>query len=329
MRSLDNIVHNSVKKHRHSYRIIIARKNWFEIMIKKMKIALYCSIGALVIGGGIGTGIVLNQLFTFNEVDYSGLDIASNEENVSVIMKKYRSQKSQDFASCSSFKTYEKVLISEDLISEHDKVQVIGVGDVTVVMGIKQSVRSASFKVGNEYLMENISSSQFVSLAKRFIQKDDTVSIFQGDLVNNEKANWNDTPVSSSSVSEHEEVWGKQLSKANIYIISSKTVLDSNEEKEGDNTRITLTLDPVRSVLRYIKQMVKVSDLDTPPVFKEVKLSYLISNDMKIVTREIYEVYDVTSFGVVSKDSKGYLKETFNYDGDFTIPTFKEDINYK
>ena len=75
--------------------------------------------------------------------------------------------------------------------------------------------------------------------------------------------------------------------------------------------------------------MVNVSDLATPPVFHEVKITYLIDQQMNLLERNINEVYDVSSFGVVSKNTNGLLTETISYDGDYSFPSLTESFSYK
>lgn len=300
-------------------------------MNKKLKVIVSTAAGVILIGGGIPLGIFLSDLFTFNGIDYSGLDASANEDNASALYKKYESEKGKSATELS--KTYsgtELVMIAENNISKHESAQTVGVGIVNAAMGVKQSVYSAVIKSGNDYFMENLSKSSFVQVAKRFYQSGskDEVNTYQGELVDEKHANWKTSPIETLTKAEHDEKWGKDLSRSSIYIISSKTVLSNKVESDGNNLKISLSLDPVYSVIRYVKQMVNVSDLAQPPVFHSVDITYTIDQDMKLLSREINEVYDVASFGVVSKNTKGYLLETIYYDGSYKIPSLNENFTY-
>ena len=74
--------------------------------------------------------------------------------------------------------------------------------------------------------------------------------------------------------------------------------------------------------------MVNVSDLAQPPAFHSVDITYTIDQRMNLLERDINEVYDVTSFGVVSKNTTGHLVETLYYDGDYQFPSLSENFDY-
>ena len=300
-------------------------------MNKKLKIIISVASGLLLIGGGIPLGIFLSDLFTFKGVDYSSLDANANEDNMNALFTRYEADKAKSASELSSsYSPSQLVMIAENNISKHEHVQTVGIGLVNAAMGVKQSIYSSVVRQGDNYFMENLSKSSFVSVAKRFYQSNtnDEIKTFAGTLIDEKKATWEKEAISSLTLKEHEEAWGKDLSRSSIYIVSSKTVLSETIENVEGNIKVSLSLDPLNSVIRYVKQMVKVSDLSAPPAFHSVDIAYTISQDMKLLSREINEVYDVTSFGVVSKNTKGHLVESIYYDNEFAIPSLDEHFIY-
>ena len=298
-------------------------------MNKKLSIILSTIAGAVLIGGGIPLGLFLSDLLTFDGVDYSGLDAGANEDDASALYRRFEADKSKSASELS--KTYsgaELVMIAENNISNHEYVQTIGVGLVNAAMGVKQSVRSASIKNGDSYFLENLSKSSFVACAKRFYQKDDEVKTYNGEVIDEVSANWQVDSLETLTKAEHDNKWGKDLSRSSIYIVSTKTVLNETIEQDGSNLMISLSLDPLTSVIRYVKQMVNVSDLAQPPVFHEVNITYTLDQNMNLLSRDINEVYDVSSFGVVSKNTSGHLLEKIYYDSSYEIPELNEHLTY-
>ena len=135
-------------------------------------------------------------------------------------------------------------------------------------------------------------------------------------LDTNDYATWNHEPYESLNLEQFEEKWGRNLSRSSIFIISSKTVLadQCSATKVGDEIHVSLELHPITSVLRYVKQMVATSDLDAAPNFHKMHIDMVLDEDLNLLSTKTNEVYDVKSFGITAKNSKGYLQETLIYD---------------
>lgn len=298
-------------------------------MNKKTSVIISTVVGAVLIGGGIPLGIFLSDLFSFNGVDYSNLDASANEDNATALIRRYEADKSKSATELSAtYSGAELVMIAENNVGEHENTQTVGIGLVNAAMGVKQSIYSSTVKKGDTYFMENLSKSSFVACAKRFYQAEDEVKTYTGTIIDEKSATWNDSADTELSTKDHDEKWGKDLSRSSIYIVSSKTVLSEEVTQDGDNLKIHLSLDPLNSVIRYVKQMVNVSDLAQPPAFHSVDITYTIDQRMNLLERDINEVYDVTSFGVVSKNTTGHLVETLYYDGDYQFPSLSENFDY-
>ena len=298
-------------------------------MNKKTSVIISTLVGAVLIGGGIPLGIFLSDLFSFNGVDYSSLDASANEGDAAALIRRYEADKSKSATELSAtYSGTELVMIAENNVGEHENTQTIGIGLVNAAMGVKQSIYSSTVKKGDTYFMENLSKSSFVACAKRFYQENDEVKTYTGEIIDEKSATWNETEDSTLTTAEHDAKWGKDLSRSSIYIVSTKTVLSEEVSEEDGNLKVHLSLDPLNSVIRYVKQMVNVSDLSAPPAFHTVDIVYTIDQQMNLLSRDINEVYDVTSFGVVSKNTSGHLVETLYYDGDYQFPSINEHFDY-
>lgn len=296
--------------------------------LSKKRKAIYTGIGAGLITGGIFLGIFLANLFTFNEMDYSGMDPVKMEDDYTAVIKRFHDSPTTDLnALKNSYKADELLAIARNKTESSEKLTVYGVGGVNA-MGVTQDVRSALYKINDEYFSESLSKG-LVSVSKRIYQTGDTGICYKGKLNDDGKTSvFETTPLREyASKKEIEEHWGRSLDRTNIYILSSKTITSSEVSVVDGNLQISVTLDPVKSILRYIKQMVTVSDLAKPPVFKEVKNVYTINADMQFLKKRVDEIYDVASFGVTSHDTKGWVEESFDYDCKH-IPTINENCAY-
>ena len=99
-------------------------------------------------------------------------------------------------------------------------------------------------------------------------------------------------------------------------------------KKEGNDIILSLELDPLTSVLRYVKNMKAMSDLDDYPVFHKMHVDMKLDSELNIKWVKSDEVYDVKSFGVTSKNTSGSTEETFSYDQKEEIPDLNTDCVY-
>lgn len=294
------------------------------------KVAAHIALAALVVAAAIPTGLYLANTFSMNKINYSAYSVEAYEDNNERLFARYEKEKSKTLTELiNSYKPYELVAIAENNVTKHKHSITVGKGEVIAALGVKQTINAVTIVNDNNYFTENLSKSKFVSVAKRFYQKEGQVSTYIGKLTNETCAEWEQTANETLSLEDHEEKWGKTLERPSIYIVSSKTILSSTLVEDDENIKITLTLDPHTSVIRYVKQMMEISNLAKPPYFHNVEITYTINNKMDLLSREIYELYDVSSFGVVSKNTKGYLLETLQYDEKAIIPTLTEHYSYE
>jgi len=130
------------------------------------------------------------------------------------------------------------------------------------------------------------------------------------------------------TVEEYEETWGKNLSQPVIYIISSKTTLDTSFIKTSDNGyTISLDLDPLTSVIRYSKQMIQMSSLSNAPEFTKVHVEFEVDKELNLLEMNVTEAYYVWVVG------KNFTEATLNekytiLDSAPEIPTIDEKVYF-
>ena len=299
-------------------------------VIKKKSVIIYSIVGALLIGGGIGTGILMYQFFGFNGTDYSSIDQNSLEMNMEELTKRYnKANVSNVNDAVNKFTIPELANIAIHNSESHDSMSIIATGEVTATMNVKQSIRSYQIKKDNHYFLEQISHSSFVELAWRMYGDDTNTTTNKGSYVGIEEGNFSNPTSTSYENKDYEEKWGKKMSSSMIYIISNKTVLDTSTYTiNGETLKLSLDLHPIYSVMRYVKQMVMTSDLGREPSFHEVHLDLEIDKDMNLSKVDIKEVYDVQSFGVTSKNTVGELHEVRYYDLNEDIPELTQKLSY-
>lgn len=272
--------------------------------------SLFTSVGALssVAGMGVATGLVLNYYLNYEYRDYGAYKIADYEEDINVTLNKYNRTSKANYLT--ALEPYELANIARYKVEQHQYVKSIGLGSVKASV-VTQTINSYYQKSQDTYFFENISLG-FTNIFKRFYQKGDMVDQHRG----SDFATWNHEPFESLNLEQFEEKWGRNLSRSSIFIISSKTVLadQCSATKVGDEIHVSLELHPITSVLRYVKQMVATSDLDAAPNFHKMHIDMVLDEDLNLLSTKTNEVYDVKSFGITAKNSKGYLQETLIYD---------------
>ena len=279
------------------------------------------------VGSGIGAYALYDSFFSFSAVNYDEFSIEDYEDDQNDLMMRYAKSSNGDYSKI--FKSYELVNIAMNKCASENNCYVVGKGLVTATMNVKQTIRSTYIKNGDSYFFENISASSFVKVDKRFYQWKDSVDIYVGDHIDENSANWPENPTKTSTLEEFENDYGRNLTRGSIFIISSKTVIEEgcSVNKVGDEYHVSLSLDPITSVLRYVKQMKSTSDLADYPAFHSVRIDYVLDKDLRLISDKTDELYDVKSFGVTSKNTKGALEQKYYYDYK-EIPSLETNCNY-
>ena len=280
-------------------------------------------ITVLSIGCGIGAGLYLGQEFITPQTDYSSFNEIELEDDNDALYNRYLSTNPNSYLS--TFKSYELVNISLKKLSKEVSFRSTDIGSV-VAAGVTQTIYGTSIKENDSYFNESISSSSLVKVAKRFYQVDDEVTIYNGGVISSTIASWDSTSLEEMTTEEFENTWGKTLDRSSIYIVSSKTVLDEGKvENDGTNYKVTLNLDPIKSVIRYVRQMTMMSDLSRSPDFTSVQITYTLDQNLRLLNCDIYESYEVWKFG--KHMSNSHLTTTYYYQGS-SIPDLNTNCQY-
>lgn len=279
-------------------------------------------------GAGIATGIILHNFLSYEAVDYTALAIEDYEDDLDKLITKYNKTDSSKYFT--TFQPYEMAAIGRYKVTQHNYVKSISIGEVHAAMGVKQSIRGYYLKDESDYFFESISKSKIVGVNKRFYQDKEKVDIYNGKGSEVDKATWSIEDKETQTIPEYEEKWGRDLTRCSNFIISSKTTLmdQTSMKKEGNDIVLSLELDPLTSVLRYVKNMKAMSDLDDYPVFHKMHVDMKLDSELNIKWVKSDEVYDVKSFGVTSKNTSGSTEETFSYDQKEEIPDLNTDCVY-
>ncbi len=293
---------------------------------KTMIITLSGVLGFLVIGTGLG--IFLGSYFSPKGMDYSNYSENEYEDDVEAIYAEYLSDTTEDYLSYSPsdlaniaiFKFTSNPYTSTYLKSD------------AKALGVTQKTYTHTIKNDETYFSESLSYSTFVKIAKRFYEEDETIDIHVGSLKNSNEGlsgEYSSTPDESLTLEEYEEAWGLTLHDPLSYIISSKTTLDtSSVTKEGDNYLITLDLDPTTSVLKYVKQIMKMSELSDSPEFENVHLELTLDLELNLKSTYIKEDYYVWIVGKNYTDVTSIATHEV-FDVEQYVPSVNETITYE
>ena len=194
------------------------------------------------------------------------------------------------------------------------------------VGGLKQNILAYQLKNIDQYFYESISKG-LISVAKRFYQ-DEEITWYRGKYNQNKEMVWNPESETIVSIEEFQEAWGFDLSIFSPYIVSSLTCLETSTAVIEDNhIQISLDLDPFFSVLNYVKQMVKMGNLEEAPIFKNINVKITFDENFLIQSTEIFEQYKVKKFGWFN--ATGTLSGNFTFGVQKEFPPLDTEIIYQ
>lgn len=291
-------------------------------LFKNKKSLIFTSITSIiVISLGVGIGLYFGQEFLTPSINYGQYDIVTLEDDNDKLYEQY---KNTDASKYSEFESYEMVNIGFKKLDDLSSYSSTEIGEVNA-SGIVQTIYGKSIKRNSTFFSESISNSSLVKVAKRFYQEGDATTIYTGSVENVNVAKWDIDSKEELGNDEFENIWGKNLSRDSIYIISSKTVLDSKTEKLDNGFKVELSLDPVKSVIRYVKQMSEMSELSRNPEFTSVNLTVELDSNLNLLSITSNETYDVWKFG--KHTSNGKLIKKYDYNEE-NIPDLNTNCNY-
>ena len=192
-------------------------------------------------------------------------------------------------------------------------------------MGTSQTVYSLKTFDGSLYTFESISTG-FITIAFH----DEMTVNEKGDVIGNidiyKGKSGTITPTSaewelaeSLTPSKYQELTGGLLNVLNPYIISEKTVLNSDIEIVVDKNgyySMTFELHPIYSVLNYYRQVRRTGQLEADPYFHNITQTIVMDKDWNLISTYVEEDYNAVKMGF-GVGCSGNLKQNFYFDGSY------------
>lgn len=294
----------------------------------------------LVVVIGISSGLFLGSWYSYNmmasSADYSGLteealvDSLSTVVGESMNLRRPTDAQINDWLNVAKSKGvtpkdvsgYNNFQLAIDVINKSSSWTAIGVGKVETI--VTQTVYSAKYFDGSTYAFESISKGMVNVASMAVYEKDSTtVTNIVGNDIKTTSASWTGKHTSLST-EDYTELNGSLPSTAIPYIISSKTVTNCSDivESEDNGKKIysfTISLDPLKSVIKYIKQVKQTSGLSDYPTFNDITLDVVMDEDWNFRKVNIVENYRVVYSGLKPK-CKGTLNIDFTVNKPVTLP---------
>ena len=288
-------------------------------------------IGSIVLPIALGVvgGIVYSKFFVAKKADYSNVDANSLYVNMDNLLAKYEDVKNAGTPYEEGLTSYELVNIAYHNYASYENSRSFTLGTASAAI-VEQSIRACSIRNGNNYFEESLSKSNMVGVAARMYQKEDTsIDLHRGEAIDAVTASWGNEHY-EYTFDEFTNDFGKTPSTPLIYIISKKTVMSGTDtvEKVEDGYKITMSLNPVKSVINYVKQMKSISDLYDYPAFSYINLTFHINNDLLINQLDIDESYYALKEANLGADTTANVSVYYEVDGGFTIPTLSDALVY-
>ncbi len=288
------------------------------------------TIGTLVtvcgIAAGVYLGVFINGMTTVPSIDYGNINPELLYQDEDGLMDKYNTalNSSRDF---SDFTYGEIANISRLLIESESYVTSSTVGTAYPSMGGDQIIRAKSIKCGTSRFEESASKG-IVSTAWRMYYTDGEITKYNGKLADINNITYTSDP-DIYTTDSWVEMFGELPGDVWAYIISDATIKESDFnsfEKSTDGYTLTLELDPVLSVIKYVKQMKEISGLDDLPVFEYVKLTINLDDKLMLNSIEIDEHFSAKM--IVGVQTKNDLTITYTVSENSVIPLLTDQIKY-
>ena len=192
-------------------------------------------------------------------------------------------------------------------------------------MGTSQTVYSLKTFDGSLYTFESISTG-FITIAfhDEMTVNEDGEAVGNIDIYNGKSGTITPTSAEwelaeSLPPSEYQELTGGLLNVLNPYIISEKTVLNSDIEivvDENGYYSMTFELHPIYSVLNYYRQVRRTGQLEADPYFHNITQTIVMDKDWNLISTYVEEDYNAVKMGF-GVGCSGNLKQNFYFDGSY------------
>lgn len=308
---------------------------------RKRNILNFFLVGIIGIGTGLFLGSWYSYAFLSSGVDYSNLTQEALLDDIDDAFKKatkvnkitdetklnWVSIAKSKGVSPKNLSTYENFALAEYNLENASSYTVYGEGAVDTV--VKQTIYSARHFDGTTYMAEKISKSSMITVADCFVMEKDAklINNIKGNNVTPTHADWTGTKTEITTA-ECLDKMGGLPSKVVPYIISSKTVKESSEITETTvngvkHYKFSIKLDPISSVINYVKEVKTTGDLSDFPTFSDVTLTFVIDENWNFVEYSALENYRVVYAGLKPKCT-GTLTLKFEINGPVTLPEYRK-----
>lgn len=217
----------------------------------------------------------------------------------------------------------ENFMLAEYNLGLANSYSAIGTGKVAV-MGTSQTIYSAKMFDGNTYTFESISKG-ILTIADCLVMEKgaSTVTKIKGENISSTSASWTGSKSTMTTI-ECKENNGGTPDKVIPYIISSKTILSgstisANETNGKTYYTYTISLDPVKSVINYVKQVKQTSGLNNFPEFNNISITIVLDENWNLCKFNSKENYRVV-YGMLKPSCKGTLNLDFTINDPVTLP---------
>lgn len=294
----------------------IKEKKPFEFTKKSIIALIFVSIA------GIMTGIFVGGFFLGGpQVDYSQYSEAElRDANVASLSQKAEGKLP------TNFKSFEVFEIAEYRLFTHGSVYVYGTGKIDTIAS--QDILSIKAYENGMYYKESISKGLKSVGERDYFQEGQTSVDYHtaSGITDKLTADW--SVKKSKTLEEFCADNGVPVNAFTPYIVSEKTlavdysdggVKEIKLENGQTGYEFVLELDPIFSVLNYVKQMRNISQLSSYPVFDSIKLTCVVDASFKFLTIDTVEKYSVNYMGI-NAACTGTLFEIFEYGKENVIP---------
>lgn len=300
--------------------------------LKWWKVSLQLvGVGTLIAVGVIG-GKYVGRIIFQRHRDYSKYTV--EKQDYSKVYETYELTSPSMYTT--KFNATELVNIGLLNISKSNEFYAVTRGKVRVDVlgGINQDILQTFIKSGDSYYEEDLSKSKAEKAGFRFYQTgNDEVTVYEasavsknGDLLDGD---YSKSKPEVLSAEDFAEKWGREtLADPIVYHINDQTVLDSTVKKENGLIKVELELEPILSVLKYVRQMKSTGDLSHYPDFSKVHIDFVLDENLFVQSFTTDEDYVATSKKFpLPVDSSGTLTMEYVY-SHRDIPTMEEKSNF-
>ncbi len=273
------------------------------------------------IAGGLAVGIILGKMLSSKPYTFDAPIDTGLETDFSALMERYNAE-----PNAANFKPSEIANISWLRFAEETHTHTVAHCTVSASI-VKQKVCSHDVRDGDRWYSESVFYSSVKKGGFRFYQDDNNVFRYTASNPTADcTATWSKDTEYGYTKAEFEEAWGKTLDRPVIYIISDKTVISESIETVDNKWIVELELNPNKANERYARQMISMSNLEQPPTFQLLHLTFKIDQNFNLEQVKIHEKYTVYVFGKNESDATNVID--FYHNSTETIPDLETDYVY-